>query len=65
MCKAITPPSIAQKLGMTRLVFEDDFDSPDTIDIHATGGEGYKWYVRRPYRATTFTTEDFSIKDSS
>ncbi len=64
MSKTITPPPIAQKLGMTRIVFEDDFDSLDTIDIHATGEEGYKWYVRRPYRATTLTTEDFSIKDS-
>lgn len=64
MCKTITPPEIAQKLGMTKLVFEDDFESLDTIDINATGEEGYKWYVRRPYRATVLTTEDFSIKDS-
>lgn len=64
MDKKITPPEIAQELGMTQLVFEDDFDSLDTIDINATGKEGYKWYVRRPYKAITLTTEDFSIKDS-
>ena len=64
MCKNIEAPQIAKDHGMTCLVFEDDFDSLDTIDLNATGEEGYKWYVRRPYRATVLTTEDFSIKDS-
>ena len=64
MKKTITPPPIAQAHGYTRLAFEDDFDSLDTIDVQATGAEGYKWYVRRPYRATTLTAEDFSIRDS-
>jgi hypothetical protein len=63
MCeKAI--PEIAKKHGMTRLVFEDDFDSLGTIDLNATGEEGFKWYVRRPYGGVTLTTEDFSIEDS-
>ena len=64
MNKTITPPSIAQEKGYTKLVFEDDFESLDTIDVNATGEEGYKWYVRRPYKATTLTPEDYSIKDS-
>ena len=64
MCKSITPPEIAKEHGMTKLVFEDDFDSLDTIDLNATGEEGYKWYVRRPYSCTTMTPDDITIKDS-
>ena len=36
----IEAPEIAKKHGMTRLVFEDDFDSTDTIDLNGTGFEG-------------------------
>ncbi len=64
MKKPIEAPAIAKEYGMTRLVFEDDFDSLDTIDVDATGEEGYAWYVRRPYGAVTMTTEDFTVKDS-
>ena len=64
MCKTIMPPAIAQERGFTKLVFEDDFESYDTIDLNGTGEEGYKWYIRRPYKATTLTPEDFSVKDS-
>ena len=64
MCKNIEAPQIAKNHGMTRLVFEDDFESLDTIDLNATGKDGYKWYVRRPYKATTMTPEDITIKDS-
>ena len=64
MSKIIEAPEIAKQHGMTRLVFEDDFESLDTIDLEATGKEGFKWYVRRPYKATTITPEDFTIEDS-
>ena len=64
MYKEIQAPDIAVKHGMTRLVFEDDFDSLDTIDLNATGEEGYKWYVRRPFGGVTLTADDFSVKDS-
>lgn len=64
MRKHIEAPEIAKKHGMTQLVFEDDFDSPDTIDLNATGEAGYKWYVRRPYRSTTMTAEDITIENS-
>jgi len=60
----IEAPEIAKKHGMTRLVFEDDFDSTDTIDLNGTGEAGYKWYVRRPYAAPTLTAEDFTIEGS-
>ena len=33
MCKTIEAPWIAKENGLTRLVFEDDFDSLDTIDL--------------------------------
>lgn len=64
MHKHIEAPELAKKHGMTRLVFEDDFDSMDTIDINATGEAGYKWYVRRPYKSTTMTAEDITIENS-
>lgn len=64
MSKHIEAPEIAQKYGMTRLVFEDDFDSMDTIDLSGTGEEGYKWYIRRPYKSTIMTPEDITIEDS-
>ena len=64
MNKQIEAPEIAKKYGMTRLVFEDDFDSMDTIDMDGTGKEGYKWYIRRPYKSTIMTTDDITIKDS-
>lgn len=64
MGKYIEAPEIAKKYGITRLVFEDDFDSLDTIDMNGTGKEGFKWYVRRPYAASVLTAEDFSIADS-
>ena len=44
MDKHIPIPEAAKAAGMTNLVFEDDFDSMDTIDIDATHEPGYKWY---------------------
>ncbi|MBO5670057.1 MAG: family 16 glycosylhydrolase [Clostridia bacterium] len=44
MNKQIPIPEAAKAAGMTTLVFEDDFDSMDTIDINATHEAGYKWY---------------------
>ena len=64
MNKIIEAPEIAKQHGMTRLVFEDDFDSLDTIDLEATGKEGFKWYMRRPYAAPVLTAEDFTIEGS-
>lgn len=42
--KNVPIPEAALAAGMTNLVFEDDFDSMDTIDIEATHQPGYKWY---------------------
>lgn len=62
--KNIPVPEIAEKYGMRHLVFEDDFDSYDTIDINGEGTYGYKWYTTRPFRAKPLTTEDFRIENS-
>ncbi|MBR2406313.1 MAG: Ig-like domain-containing protein [Clostridia bacterium] len=56
-------PELAEQAGFTTLDFSDDFNSLDTIDMGATGADGYKWYVTRPYGSTSLTTEDYSIDD--
>ncbi len=52
-----------QQAGMDRLTFSDDFTSLSTIDTTASGAEGYKWYVTRPWGGTTLTTNDYFVKD--
>ncbi len=54
---------LVAQAGMHNLTFNDDFDSLDTIDKAASGKEGYKWYVTRPYGASTLTPDDYSAKD--
>ncbi len=62
--KDVPIPEIALKHGMTRLVFEDDFDSLDTIDVNDTRQPGYKWYVSKPYGSKPSKPEYYSVKDS-
>lgn len=62
--KTIPIPEIAEKYGMRHLVFEDDFDSYDTIDVSGEGTYGYKWYTTRPFRARPLTTDDFRVENS-
>ncbi len=38
-------PAAAAEAGMKKLVFADDFDSLDTIDLAKTGQPGYHWYT--------------------
>ncbi len=58
-------PQLAKDHGMIHLVFEDDFDSLDTIDVDNTGEAGYNWYVERPYCHTSLTAGvDYTVKDS-
>ena len=49
--------------GLNILVFSDDFDSLDTVDVNNTAKEGYKWYVDRPYGASTLTSADYTVKN--
>ncbi len=43
------------------LVFDDEFDSLNTIDINATGARGYNWYVTKFFSAPTTLPGDLSI----
>lgn len=45
----IPTPITAEAYGLTRLVFEDGFDTIDTIDMNATGAPGFRWYRDRPW----------------
>lgn len=54
---------IVEEAGMTNLTFSDDFDTLDVVDDAASGRAGYKWYVTRPYSATTLLPTDYSIND--
>ncbi len=62
--KNVPIPPAAEAAGMTKLVFADDFDSPDTVDWSGEGKEGYNWYTDRPYGLPTFTREEFEFDDS-
>ncbi len=62
--KDVPIPEIALKHGMTRLVFEDDFDSPDTIDVNDTRQPGYKWYVSRAYGQEPSAPENYKVENS-
>lgn len=65
MSKAIEAPWLAQERGMTRLVFEDDFDLMGTIDNENTGKPGYKWYVSRAYKASVLEpVADYRVENS-
>ncbi|MBR2406760.1 MAG: hypothetical protein IKB04_06985 [Clostridia bacterium] len=64
MSKAIEAPWLAKENGMTKLVFEDDFESMDTIDVDNTGKEGYKWYTCRAFGASPMKPEDCKIDNS-
>lgn len=55
--------ALLEKGGITNLIFNDDFNSIDTIDTTDSAKAGYKWYVDRPYGASTLTTEDYTVKD--
>ncbi len=45
----LSAPEQALKHGFNKLTFSDDFNSIDTIDVNASGAEGYHWYVTRQY----------------
>ena len=59
----IETPEIAENAGFTHLTFSDDFNSLHTIDQHGTGGDGYKWYITRPYSAPNVEMDDYVIED--
>ena len=64
MSKTIEAPWLAKENGMTNLVFEDDFESLDTIDLENTGKEGYKWYTCRAFGAEPMKPTDVKVENS-
>ncbi|MBC7330572.1 glycoside hydrolase family 97 catalytic domain-containing protein [bacterium] len=57
-------PPPAEKAGYTKLVFWDDFNSIDTIDIKATGAPGYKWYIDLPWGFPPTSAERIKVQNS-
>jgi hypothetical protein len=64
---ALTAPAPAAAAGFTKLVFEDDFTSEDTIAPTQSAASGYKWYWSFDIKAsppwsvqTTATAASFS-----
>lgn len=55
-------PEIAIKNMFVNLVFYDDFESIDTIDVNNTREPGYKWYVSRP-DGTAATPDDYKVEN--
>ena len=62
----LTPPEVAELAGFNELIFSDDFNTTDTFDTLATGGDGYKWYVKRPWDnkdRVQHIGEDYSVEN--
>lgn len=57
-------PQPAEIAGYTKLVFYDDFNSLETIDVKATGKPGYKWYVDLPWGFPPTSPDDYEVRDS-
>ena len=62
--KNVPIPEGAKAAGFEKLVFADDFDSYDTIDVSGEGKPGYLWYIDRPYGKPPLTPEEYEVKDS-
>ncbi len=56
-------PKEAADMDMNNLTFSDEFDSYDSIDMYATGKDGYKWYVTRSWGAGTVQPNSYTVKD--
>ncbi len=63
--KKITTPLPAVEAGYKMLVFNDDFDSINSIDVNGTKESGYKWYVDRPIWGSGITEPSaYSVSNS-
>jgi len=62
--KKITPPPQAVEAGYKALVFNDDFDSINSIDINATEKPGYNWYVGLPFGGPNTLPSALSVSNS-
>ena len=62
--KALEVPEVAEKYGMTKLTFSDDFTTLDLIDKDCTGAYGYKWYSNLPYEGDDALPTDYKLTDA-
>jgi hypothetical protein len=56
-------PAAASAAGFTRLKFDDEFRSYNTIDTATTGNEGFNWYTDRPFGGSPVLRSAYNIKD--
>ncbi|MBR2406314.1 MAG: Ig-like domain-containing protein [Clostridia bacterium] len=54
---------IIAQAGMDRLTMSDDFTDLSAVDTLASGNEGYKWYVTRPWSGDRLTPYDYMVND--
>ena len=52
------------KAGYLNRIFEDDFDSPTTIDYTNSGSADYKWYVERPWYTPSLAPSEAQVANS-
>ena len=64
MKKEVIIPEAAKAAGMTRLVFNEDFDTEKAIDFSGEGKPGYSFYADRPYAMDTLTPDECQMRDS-
>lgn len=61
----VTAPAAASAAGFDNLVFCDDFNSSSTIDVNATGNQGFNWYTALPRWFGSHTpASDYSLSNS-
>jgi hypothetical protein len=64
--KNIKPPQQAKAAGYKKLVFADDFDDPETIDLANTQTGDFNWYLAQWFHhgQTTLDPADLIIENS-
>jgi len=60
---AISVPAAAAGAGYTNLVFDDEFNSINTIDVNNTGAPGYNWYVQLPFGGGTVPSSAYTVSN--
>ena len=58
---AQTPPPQASAAGYTKLAFDDEFNSPDTISPDGTGN--YNWYATNIYGSPSLSSSGYSVQN--
>ena len=59
-----TQDSYDDLLSSAALIFNDDFNSLDTIDINNTGMPGFNWYLRRAFGYPHLNPSSISVANS-